>query len=59
MVSFKNIQFAKGDKLSLANFKEAFAPHLKDLSKDEVKQFHKVYNDNLRPTAQSEKVNAK
>lgn len=63
MVEFKGIQFGEGYKMTLAEFKKAFAAVLKakNISADEVKQAHKLYNkengNNIRPSDESEEAN--
>lgn len=42
MRSFKQITFAEGISCTLSEFKKTFAPHLKKLSDDEVKEAHKI-----------------
>ena len=50
MRQFKNITFSEGISCTLAEFKKDFAPHLKKLSADEVKQAHKVATEgNSKP----------
>ena len=39
---FKNITFCEGISCTLTEFKKDFAPHLKGLNAEEVKQAHKV-----------------
>lgn len=39
---YKHISFCEGINCTLAEFKKAFAPHLKKLSEAEVKEAHKV-----------------
>lgn len=61
MTEFKGIQFGKGYKMTLTEFKKAFTPVLKKLNTEEVKQAHKAYNkengDNIRPSNTSKEAN--